>query len=84
MRDVGLVGARSGDGVVRILEDVVLSTVTEIVEVIVSGWRECALVHLIVASQNWAGGSLGGNSRCFFPSGTNRRGSWRRKCSYRA
>ena len=49
MRDVGLVGARSGDGIVRVLEDVVLSTVAEIVEVIVSGWGECTLVHLIIA-----------------------------------
>ena len=85
MRDFGLIGTRSRNGVVRILEDVVLSAVAEIVEVIVNGWGECALVHLIPNGQNWARVyRMNEDPRCFFPSGTSRRGSWHHKCSYRA
>lgn len=46
MRNGGLIRARNRDRVVRILKDVVLSTITEIVEVIVEWRRVDTLVHL--------------------------------------
>lgn len=47
MRNNGLIGTRSRDGIVRVLEDIVLGTITEVVEVGVKGWRESTLVHVV-------------------------------------
>ena len=44
-----MIGAGNGDGVVRILKDVILGTVAEIVEVFVSRWGVGTLVHLMAA-----------------------------------
>lgn len=53
--DDGLVGAGRRDGVVRVLKDVVLGAIAEIVEVGVDGWGERALVHLVQSSQHRVG-----------------------------
>ena len=42
-----MIGAGSRDGIVRILEDIVLGTITEVVEVGVKGWGKSTLVHLM-------------------------------------
>ena len=42
-----MIGTGSGDGSVRILEDIVLGTITEVVEVGVKGWGKVTLVHLM-------------------------------------
>jgi len=50
-----LIGARIGDRVIRILEDVVLGTITEVVEVGIDRWGEGALVHLITGVKPGSG-----------------------------
>lgn len=42
-----MIGTGSGDGSVRILEDIVLGTITEVVEVGVKGWGKVTLVHVV-------------------------------------
>lgn len=42
-----MIGTGNRDRVVRILEDIVLSTITEVVEVGVKGWGKSTLVHLM-------------------------------------
>lgn len=50
-----MIGARIGDRVVRILEDVVLGTITEVVEVGIDRWGEGTLVHLITGVKTGSG-----------------------------
>lgn len=42
-----MIGTRSRDGSVRILEDIVLGAITEVVEVGVNGWGKRTLVHVV-------------------------------------
>jgi len=50
-----LIGARNGDRVVRVLEDVVLGTITEVVKVGIDRWREGTLVHLVAGVKTGSG-----------------------------